>query len=330
MEMLYQRDVYGQTLAELGRQDSNIIVLDADLSGSTRTCLFAKEHKERFFNFGVAEQNMMAAAAGFASCGKTVFVSTFAIFATGRAWDQVRNTVAYNNFNIKIVATHAGVTVGPDGASHQALEDITLMRIVPNVKLIVPADAPQTRDAVLAAYKTPGPVYVRLGRPKVPTILGKGPFKLGAAEILSKGNDLTIIACGIMVKQALDAAVSLKKEGVSCRVINMHTIKPIDTQAIVQAARETKGIVVCEEHTVVGGLASAVDEVAAENYPAAVLRGGGKNRYGQSGESDELINEYELSVKDIIRTCKKILSFGQKHIISYAIKKIASRTDDKS
>src|SRR3989338_3452339 len=161
MEMLYQRDVYGQTLAELGRQDANIIVLDADLSGSTRTCIFAKEFKDRFFNFGVAEQNMMAAAAGLASCCKTVFVSTFAIFATGRAWDQVRNTVAYNNFDIKIVATHAGVSVGPDGASHQALEDIALMRIIPTMKIIVPADGPQARDAVIAAYNTPGPVYVR-------------------------------------------------------------------------------------------------------------------------------------------------------------------------
>ena len=307
MEMLYQRDVYGQTLAELGRQDANIVVLDADLSGSTRTCLFAKEHKGRFFNFGVAEQNMMATAAGLASCGKIVFVSTFAIFATGRAWDQVRNTVAYNNLNVKIVATHAGVSVGPDGASHQALEDITLMRIVPNVQLIVPADGPQTRDAVLAAYKTPGPFYVRLGRPKVATIEGKGPFKLGEAEILLKGDGLAIIACGIMVKHALDAANCLKKEGIFCRVINMHTIKPLDTQAVIKAAKETKGIVVCEEHTVVGGLASAVDEVAAENCPTTVLRVGVKNRYGQSGEPDELMNEYELSVKDIIATCKKIL-----------------------
>ena len=307
MEMLYQRDVYGQTLAELGRQDPNIVVLDADLSGSTRTCLFAKEHQGRFFNFGVAEQNMMATAAGLASCGKIVFVSTFAIFATGRAWDQVRNTIAYSNLNVKIVATHAGVSVGPDGASHQALEDITLMRIVPNVQLIVPADGPQTRDAVLAAYKTPGPFYVRLGRPKVSTIEGKGPFKLGEAEILLKGDDLAIIACGIMVKQALDAANCLKKEGISCRVINMHTIKPLDAQAVIKAAKETKGIVVCEEHTVVGGLASAVDEVAAENCPTTVLRIGVKNRYGQSGEPDQLMNEYNLSVKDIIATCKKIL-----------------------
>lgn len=306
-EMLYQRDVYGQTLAELGRQDSNIVVLDADLSGSTRTCVFAKEFKQRFFNFGVAEQNMMATAAGLASCNKTVFVSTFAIFATGRAWDQVRNTVAYNNFDVKIVATHAGVSVGPDGASHQALEDIVLMRIVPNIKVIVPADGPQTREAVTAAYKTKGPVYVRLGRPKVPTIENKGHFEFGEAQILSEGKDVAIIACGIMVKQALDAARALKEEGISCTVINMHTVKPIDTAAIIRAARGTKGIVVCEEHTIIGGLASAVDEVVAENQPTKVLRVGVKNRYGQSGEPDELMGEYGLTVKDIAATCKKIL-----------------------
>ena len=306
-EMLYQRDVYGQTLIEIGRHDPNLVVLDADLSGSTRTCLFAKEFKDRFFNFGVAEQNMMAASAGLASCGKTVFVSTFAIFAAGRAWDQLRNTAAYNNFNIKVVATHAGVSVGPDGASHQALEDIALMRLIPYMKIITPCDGPQTKDAVWAAYQTPGPVYVRLGRPKVPTIEGRGVFKFGEAEVLTKGKDVSIVACGIMLKQALDAAAVLEKEKVSCRVINVHTIKPIDAQTLINAARETKGLVVCEEHTIVGGLASAVDEVVAENHPAKVLRVGVRNRYGQSGEPEELLDEYQLSVKDIVRACKKVL-----------------------
>jgi len=306
-EMLYQRDVYGQTLIEIGRHDPNVVVLDADLSGSTRTCLFAKEFKNRFFNFGVAEQNMMAASAGLASCGKTVFVSTFAIFAAGRAWDQLRNTAAYNNFNIKVVATHAGVSVGPDGASHQALEDIALMRLIPYMKIIAPCDAPQTKDAVWAAYQTPGPVYVRLGRPKVPTIEGRGVFKFGEAEVLTKGKDVSIVACGIMLKQALDAAAVLEKEKVNCRVINVHTIKPIDVQTLINAARETKGLVVCEEHTIVGGLASAVDEVVAENHPAKVLRVGVRNRYGQSGEPEELLDEYQLSVKDIVRACKKVL-----------------------
>ena len=306
-EMLYQRDVYGQTLIEIGRHDPNLVVLDADLSGSTRTCLFAKEFKDRFFNFGVAEQNMMAASAGLASCGKTVFVSTFAIFAAGRAWDQLRNTAAYNNFNIKVVATHAGVSVGPDGASHQALEDIALMRLIPYMKIIAPCDGPQTKDAVWAAYQTPGPVYVRLGRPKVPTIEGRGVFKFGEAEVLTKGKDVSIVACGIMLKQALEAALILEKEKISCRVINIHTIKPIDAQTLINAARETKGLVVCEEHTIVGGLASAVDEVVAENHPAKVLRVGVRNRYGQSGEPEELLDEYQLSVKDIVRACKKVL-----------------------
>lgn len=306
-EMLYQRDVYGQTLIEIGRHDPNLVVLDADLSGSTRTCLFAKEFKRRFFNFGVAEQNMMAASAGLASCGKTVFVSTFAIFAAGRAWDQLRNTAAYNNFNIKVVATHAGVSVGPDGASHQALEDIALMRLIPYMKIIAPCDGPQTKDAVWAAYNTPGPVYVRLGRPKVPTILGRGQFKFGEAEVLTNGKDVSIIACGIMLKQALEAAAVLEKEKVSCRVINIHTIKPIDAKTLINSAKETKGMVVCEEHAVVGGLASAVDEVVSENHPVRVLRVGVKNRYGQSGEPEELLNEYQLSVNDIVSACKKVL-----------------------
>lgn len=306
-EMLYQRDVYGQTLIEIGRHDPNLVVLDADLSGSTRTCLFAKEFKRRFFNFGVAEQNMMAASAGLASCGKTVFVSTFAIFAAGRAWDQIRNTAAYNNFNVKIVATHAGVSVGPDGASHQALEDIALMRLIPYMKIIAPCDGPQTKDAVWAAYQTPGPVYVRLGRPKVPTIAGRGGFKFGEAEVLTNGKDVSIIACGIMLKQALEAAAVLEKEKVNCRVINIHTIKPIDAKTLINAAKETKGIVVCEEHTIVGGLASAVDEVVSENHPARVLRVGVRNRYGQSGEPEELLNEYQLSVNDIVSACKKVL-----------------------
>ena len=306
-EMLYQRDVYGQTLVEMGRKNPNIVVFDADLSGSTRTCLFAKEFKNRFFNFGVAEQNMMATAAGMSSCGKTVFVSTFAIFATGRAWDQARNTVSYSNSNVKIVATHAGITVGPDGASHQAVEDVALMRIIPTMKIMVPVDGPQTHDVIEAAVKMQGPFYVRLGRSKFPTLGIKEPFKFGEAQRLLEGRDLTIIACGIMVKAALDAANLLEKEGIRCRVMNIHTIKPIDKKAIIKAAEETKGIVVCEEHTVVGGLASAVDEVVAENYPVKVLRVGIKDRFGQSGEPDELMKEYGLTVDDIVKTCKKII-----------------------
>lgn len=300
-EMLYQRDVYGQTLVELGKLNKDIVVLDADLSSSTRTGIFAKAFPERFFNFGVAEQNMMAASAGLASCGKTVFVSTFAIFATGRAWDQVRNSVSYNNFNIKIVATHAGISVGPDGSSHQAVEDIALMRAIANMNIIVPCDGPQTREAILAAANTLGPFYVRLGRAKVPTIENKGDFKLGKAQVLKEGSDVTIIACGIMVNEAILAAESMLKKGAKVRVINMHSIRPLDKETILKAAKETGGIIVCEEHTVVGGLASSVDEVVAENYPTKVLRVGIKNRFGQSGEPADLLKEYNLASVDIER-----------------------------
>ncbi|PIP20397.1 MAG: transketolase [Candidatus Omnitrophica bacterium CG23_combo_of_CG06-09_8_20_14_all_40_11] len=299
MEQLYQRDIYGQTLVELGRQNKDIVVLDADLSGSTRTSVFAREFPERFFNFGVAEQNMMAAACGLASCGKIVFASTFAIFATGRAWDQVRNTVGYNNFDIKIVATHAGLTVGPDGSSHQALEDIALMRVIPNINIIVPCDGPQTRDAIKACAKTSGPFYVRLGRPKVATIANKPEFKFGKAQVLTEGNDLTIVACGIMVGEALVAAESLFAKGIRARVINMHTIRPADSATILKAAKETRGIVVCEEHTVIGGLASSIGEIVTENYPTKIVRVGIKNRFGQSGEPADLLKEYNLTSLDI-------------------------------
>lgn len=308
MEMLYQRDIYGQTLVELGKKNKNIVVLDADLSCSTRTSLFAKEFPDRFFNFGVAEQNMMATAAGIASCAKTVFLSTFAIFATGRAWEQVRNTVAYNNFDIKIVASHAGISVGPDGSSHQALEDIALMRVIPNINIIVPCDGPQTRDAVITAANTKGPFYIRLGRSKVPTIENKGEFKFGKAEVLTEGKDIAIIACGIMVNEALLAVNNLAKKGLKARLINVHTIRPLDNKTILEAASQTRGIVVCEEHTVVGGLASAIDEIVAENHPAKVICVGIKNRFGQSGEPEDLLREYNLTSQDIEKAALKCIS----------------------
>lgn len=298
-EQLYQRDVYGETLVKLGALDKNIVVLDADLSGSTRTSLFAKQFPDRFFNFGVAEQNMMAAAAGLASCGKTVFLSTFAVFASGRAWDQVRVSISYNNFNVKIVATHAGITVGPDGASHQALEDIALMRVLANMNIIVPCDGPQTAEAVMAAAQNPGPFYIRLGRPKVPTIENKGEFKLGRAQVISEGNDVSIVACGIMVSQAEAAVKSLAQKGIKARLVNMHSIRPLDNEFILKCARETKLIIVCEEHNVIGGLASSIDEIVAENFPIKVIRVGIRNRFGQSGDPQGLLKEYNLSSLDI-------------------------------
>ncbi|MFY9401954.1 MAG: transketolase family protein [Candidatus Omnitrophota bacterium] len=308
IEELYQRDVYGKTLVELGREDKDIVVLDADLSSSTRTSLFAKEFPNRFFNFGVAEQNMMASAAGLAACGKTVFASTFAIFASGRAWDQVRNTIAYNNFNVKIVATHAGVSVGPDGASHQALEDLALMRVIPNINIIVPCDGPQTAEAIRVAAGNKGPFYVRLGRPKVPTIEGKGAFELGKSQVLSEGNDIAIFACGIMVLEALTAVESLKKKGIKARLINMHTLRPVDSKAILSAAKETYGIVACEEHSVIGGLASIIDEVTSQNFPTKVMRVGIRERFGQSGDPKELLKEYCLTSLDIEKAALSILS----------------------
>ena len=307
-EMLYQRDIYGKTLVELGKLHKDIVVLDADLSGSTRTAVFGKEFPKRFFNFGVAEQNMMATASGLASCGKKVFASTFAIFATGRAWDQVRNSVSYNNFDIKIVATHAGITVGPDGASHQALEDIALMRIIPNMKIIVPCDGPQTHDAILAAYNNQGPFYIRLGRLKVPTIDNKPEFKFGKAQILAEGKGVSIITCGILVYQALQAAATLSKEGISVGVINIHTLRPLDIDTVLKVAKASKGIVVCEEHTVIGGLASSIQEVISEECPTKVICLGIKGRFGQSGEPQELLKEYNLTSQDIEKAVLKILS----------------------
>jgi len=298
-EQLYQRDVYGNALVELGRKDKSIVVLDADLSSSTRTNLFAKEFPDRFFNIGVAEQNMMAVAAGLAACQKTVFVSTFAVFASGRAWDQVRLAISYNNFNVKIVATHAGITVGPDGASHQALEDIALMRVLPNMNIIVPCDGPQTKDAIIAAAENQGPFYIRLGRAKVATVENKTPFKLGQAQILAQGPDATIFACGIMVSQALLAVKNLSQRGIKTGLVNIHSIRPIDREIILKAARETKFIIVCEEHNTIGGLASSIDEIVAENFPVKVIRVGVRERFGQSGEPEELMREYNLTSQDI-------------------------------
>ena len=307
-EMLYQRDVYGKTLAEIGRGSDRLVVCDADLSGSTRTAIFGKEFPWRFFNLGVAEQNMMATAAGLASCGKVVFVSTFAMFAAGRAWDQVRNTICYGGMDVKIVATHAGVTVGPDGASHQALEDIAVLRAIPNMRVVVPCDGPETREAVRTAFETPGPFYIRLGRAKVPSVENRPAFVLGKGSLLADGKDVTIVACGIMVEAALKAAADLSKAGISARVINMPTIKPLDEDIILDAARQTKGLVVCEEHSVIGGLGSAVSEVLSEKYPVRVARIGVRNRFGQSGDEAALLSEYGLTPANIVSAARSLVA----------------------
>lgn len=305
-EMLYARDAYGEALIELGEKNKDILALDADLAGSTRTARFGKKFPERFFDLGVAEQNMMGVAAGLASCGKIPFVSTFAIFGSGRAWDQVRNTVCYNKLNVKIVVTHAGITVGPDGSSHQAIGDIALMRAIANMTIIVPCDAPQTKEAIFAAAGYPGPVYVRLGRPKVPTVAKKGEFKIGRAQVLREGKDLSIIACGIMVQKAQEAALVLAGKGISVRVVNLHTIRPLDKEAIVECAKLTKGIVTCEEHLLGAGMGSAVAEVLAENIPRPMARIGIRDEFGQSGSPEDLIKAYHLTTEDVVQACRKL------------------------
>lgn len=307
LENLYARDLYGKVLIDLGRKDSDLVVLDADLSGSTRTALFGKEFPDRFFNFGVAEQNMMATAAGLARCGKVVFASTFAMFATARAVDQVRNTICYNNLNVKIVASHGGITVGEDGSSHQALEDISLFRAIPNIKIIVPSDAPEAREAVITAYKTPGPFYIRLGRAKVPTLAGKKKFSLGKGYLLTKGSDLAIISCGMMVDESLRAAKILQEQSIAATVVNMHTIKPFDEKLVLDLARLHKKILVCEEHQVTGGLYSTVAEILINKCPVRVEKIGVNNTFGQSGAPKELLKHYGLSADNIAEKAKEFL-----------------------
>ena len=307
MEKIYSRDVYGKTLLELGRKDTKVIVLDADLSGSTRTSFFNREFPDRFFNFGVAEQNMMATAAGLASCGKIVFASTFAMFATARALDQVRNAICFNNFNVKIVATHGGITVGEDGASHQALEDVAIFRAIPNMKIIVPADSPQAKDAVVAAYENPGPFYIRLGRSKMSTLDIKEKFIFGKGQVIKEGKDLAIIACGVMVHEALKAREILKEKGISVTVVNFHTIKPIDEDLLITMAKKHKAILVCEEHQVTGGLFSAVSEVLIRKHPIQVERIGIEDEFGQSGSPQELMDFYGFSANFIVEKAQRFL-----------------------
>ncbi|GFE56451.1 transketolase family protein [Geobacter sp. AOG1] len=307
--MIATRDAYGETLAELGGEDPRIVVLDADLSGSTKTGVFAKKFPERFFNMGIAEANMVGTAAGLAAVGKVPFVSTFAIFAVGRAWEQVRQSVAYPKANVKIVATHGGVTVGEDGGSHQSVEDVAIMRAVPNMTVIVPADGVETKAAIraVAAYK--GPVYVRLGRNKVPTIFPADyRFEIGKGTELVAGTDLTFVTTGLMTAQAVAAAEQLKKEGVSARVVHIGTVKPLDQEIIVKAARETGAIVTAEEHSIVGGLGSAVAEVLAEQCPVPLKRVGVNDRFGTSGKAEELLKYFGLTAENLVETGRELLA----------------------
>lgn len=299
------RDAYGLALVELGKENENVVVLDADLSKSTKTCNFKEAYPERFFNMGIAEQNLLGTAAGLAASGKIPFASSFAVFAVGRAYDQIRNSIAYPKLNVKIAATHAGITVGEDGGSHQMIEDIALMRALPNMTVIVPADGVETRAAILAAAEYKGPVYIRLGRSKVETIFDENyKFRLGKGVVVKEGTDVTLVACGIMVEVAMRAAEMLAEDNISAAVVNISTIKPIDTALITKMAEQTGAVVTCEEHNIIGGLASAVAEVLVEKCPVPMERVGVEDKFGQSGQPDELLKAYGLTVENIAEKAK--------------------------
>lgn len=302
------REAYGAALAEFG-SDERIVVLDADLSKSTKTDSFKKVYPERFVNVGIAEGNMMSVAAGLSACGKIPFASSFAMFAAGRAFEQIRNSICYPKLNVKIGATHAGISVGEDGATHQCLEDIGIMRTLPNMTIINPADATEARLAVKAAIDHEGPVYMRFGRLAVPTIFGEDyKFELGKGVQLADGKDVSIIATGLMVPYALEAKTALAEIGIDARVINIHTIKPIDSEIIIKAARETGAIVTAEEHNIIGGLGSAVAEVLAENAPAPMLRVGTRDVFGRSGVPARLFEIYGLDTKTIVEKAKEVVA----------------------
>ena len=308
MSKIATRDAYGKTLLKLGETNDNVVVLDADLSKSTKTNDFSKSFPNRFFNMGIAEQNLIGAACGFATAGKIPFASTFAMFATGRAFEVIRNSVCYPKLNVKICATHAGITVGEDGASHESIEDISIMRSIPNMTVVVPADGIETEKVILEAAKYNGPMYVRLGRSAVPTLFGEDyKFEIGKGTVLREGNDATIIACGMMVNEAVIAHEELKAEGINVRVINMSTIKPIDRELIVKAAKETKAIVTAEEHSIIGGLGSAVSEVVSEECPVIVKKVGVKDVFGESGTPAELLEKYGLTAKHIVESVREAL-----------------------
>ena len=303
------RDAYGAALCELAEKRQDFVVFDADLAAATKTGAFKKVHPEMFYNCGIAEQNMMSVAAGFAATGKLVFASSFALFAAGRAFEQVRNSIGYPHLNVKIGATHAGISVGEDGATHQCCEDIALMRTIPGMTIINPADAVEARQAVLAAAEMDGPVYMRFGRLAVPVVFGDDyKFEIGKGVELKAGTDVTVIATGLMVKEAMEAYDLLAAEGISARIINMATIKPIDRDIIVKAAKETGAIVTAEEHSVIGGLGSAVAEVVTEECPVPVIKVGVNDTFGMSGPANDLLGIFGLRAKDIVAKAKEAIA----------------------
>jgi len=307
-EKQYTRVVFGDILMKLGKEYNEIIGFSADLAGSTKIGKFGDEFPERFFNMGIAEQDMICTAAGAATCGKIPVVSTFAMFETGRCWEQIRQSICIPKMNVKLISTHGGITVGPDGPSHQCIEDIAVMRVLPNMRVIVPADAFETKKVVEYVIKEKGPFYVRLSRSKVPDIFDESlKFRLGESVLCREGKDVTLISCGLMVEQSLKAADILEEANISARVINMSSIKPIDKKAIYAAATETKGIVTVEEHLVIGGLGSAVAEVIAESCPVIMKRLGMQDRFGISGTPDELLEKFGLTSIEIAETAEKLI-----------------------
>ena len=308
MKLTGIREAYGETLAALGELYPEIVVLDADLSGSTKTSLFAKKFPDRFFNMGVAEQNLMGTAAGLAASGKTVFASTFAIFASGRAWEQVRYSIVYNKLNVKIVASHGGVTVGEDGGSHQSAEDIAIMRVLPGMRVIVPMDGKEMQEVIKTVVKIPGPFYIRSSRVKFPLILGDDyKFELGKGKILKEGKDISLIGCGLMVSQCLEAAETLAKEGIAARVVSLSTIKPMDEELLIDCSLNTGGIVTAEEHSVIGGLGSAVAEVLSGKNPTRIVRVGVQDKFGVSGSASDLLEYLGLTPGNIVKAAQQIM-----------------------
>lgn len=303
------RDAYGKALVEAGKINPDFVVLDADLAAATKTGVFKKEFPERFYDCGIAEGNMISIAAGIAATGKRVFASSFAMFAAGRAFEQVRNSIGYPHLNVIIGATHAGISVGEDGATHQCNEDIALMRTIPGMTIINPADATEARAAVLAALELDGPVYIRFGRLAVPVIFGDDyNFEVGKGVELREGNDVTVVASGLLVNEALEAYELLKAEGINARIINIHTIKPLDSEIIIKAAKETGAIVTAEEHSVIGGLGSAVCDVVSENCPVPVIKVGVNDEFGKSGPANDLLDAFGLRAVNIVDAVKRVIA----------------------
>ena len=302
------RDAYAEVLLELGQDEPRVVVIGADTSVSIKTSMFGDRYPDRFFNVGIAEANMIGIAAGLALAGKIPFVSTYSAFVPGKCLDQIRNAIAYPNLSVKIVSSHGGLTVGPDGASHQTIEDVAAMRAVPRMHVIVPADAPSTKSLITQACRTLGPFYIRLSRPNIQTIYSAlRDVEVGKAKILREGSDVGIVACGIMVNEAMEAAEALAKTGISAEVVDSHTVKPLDSHAIAQVAKKTGALVTAEEANVIGGLGGAVAEAVTESYPVPIARIGVRDTFGESGEHQELMAKYGLTSKEIARTAKHLV-----------------------